>query len=372
MAIRIYHTADNHIGLTFNQYAESARKRLVDERFAALERMVTEANKRKTHFFVVAGDLFDKQTVAVRDINRTVKILSGFEGEAVLVLAGNHDHYEEAGNKLWKAFAKAAEGTSIYALTQPRTVEFEVGDERVRFYACPCPSKHGAEPMTGWVADEEKEDGVLHIGIAHGNVEGFGLDENHRYFNMTERGLKNAGVHTWLLGHIHVPAPEPGTVGLPTFFMAGTHTPDSVKCTHPGHAWYMELDVDGRCRHEQCITGGIRFMRIKRRLLETGDIECLQADCAALNPTNCVLDLQLEGRLGEEPMRGLRTWLKSLGDTFLHATIELEVTELLSPETVAKQFPEGTLQHSVLSWLLADEDHPGDAQIALDIINQIQ
>ena len=114
----------------------------------------------------------------------------------------------------------------------------------------------------------------------------------------------------------------------------------------------MELDADGRCRHEQCTTGTIHFQRIKRRLQETEDIQLLKADCGDLDASNCVLDLQLEGRLGEEPMRGLRTWLKSLGDTFLHATIELEVTELLSPETIAKQFPEGTLQHSVLSWLL--------------------
>jgi hypothetical protein len=39
MSLRILHTADSHIGLSFNQYPEATRERLIDERFASLERM---------------------------------------------------------------------------------------------------------------------------------------------------------------------------------------------------------------------------------------------------------------------------------------------------------------------------------------------
>jgi Icc-related predicted phosphoesterase len=35
----------------------------LEERFSALERLVATANQRDAHFLVVAGDLFDKQTV---------------------------------------------------------------------------------------------------------------------------------------------------------------------------------------------------------------------------------------------------------------------------------------------------------------------
>lgn len=371
MAITIYHTADNHIGRSFNHYPDAARERLTEERFAALQRMVADANHRSAHFFVVAGDLFDKQTVAVRDIKRTVKILAGFDGEAVLVLAGNHDYYEGDDNKLWKAFGQAAEGTAVLALTEPRTFDFEVGQERVRFYACPCPSKHGADSMIGWVEEEEKEEGMLHIGLAHGNVDGLGMDDDHRYFNMTVKALEEAGLHTWLLGHIHVPAPDPGTTGLPVFFMPGIHTPDSVKCTHPGHAWWIELEADGTCRHELCTTGAIRFVRMKRCMLHADDITSLQQECDGLDAPNTVLDLQLVGTLPEEDLRTLTRWLNKLPARFLHATDERDITALLSPETIAKQFVENTLQHALLTELLADTEHQGDAQVALELIDQI-
>ena len=42
MPIRIVHTADNHIGLPFKQYPSDVAKQLVEERFAALERLVAE------------------------------------------------------------------------------------------------------------------------------------------------------------------------------------------------------------------------------------------------------------------------------------------------------------------------------------------
>ena len=91
MSLRILHTADNHIGLSFNQYPEAARESLIEERFASLERMVATANERNAHFIVVAGDLFDKTTVTKAQVERTVKALVKFDGDAVLVLAGNHD-----------------------------------------------------------------------------------------------------------------------------------------------------------------------------------------------------------------------------------------------------------------------------------------
>ena len=109
MNLRILHTADNHIGISFNQYPE-VRERLVEERFEALERLVATGNEREAHFFVVAGDLFDKQSVTKGQVERAVKILAGFGGEAVLVLAGNHDFCEGADNKLGSGFGRRRRG----------------------------------------------------------------------------------------------------------------------------------------------------------------------------------------------------------------------------------------------------------------------
>jgi hypothetical protein len=372
MSLRILHTADNHIGLSFNHYPEPAKGRLIEERFASLERMVTIANERAAHFIVVAGDLFDKITVTKAQVERAVKILGKFEGEEVLVLAGNHDYSEGPDSKLWKQFRSAAEGTKVLALTEPGTKDFESDDYKIRFYACPCPGKHGKEHMIGWVGEGEKSPDTLHIGIAHGNVEGLGLDADQRYFNMADSDFRNAGLNTWLLGHIHVPAPAPGITGKPLYFMPGIHTPDSVKCTHPGHAWWIEMDADGTCRHDQLTTGVIRFVRMNPSLNHATDISTLRAKCEALDAPNTILDLQLTGRLREEEVAELNTVLDDLRPRFLNFSRDQDIDPVLDAATISKRFPEGTLPGTLLHALLEDEDHPGDANLALDIIESLQ
>lgn len=371
MGLRILHTADNHIGLSFNQYGEPARERLIEERFAALDRLVATANERKAHFFVVAGDLFDKTTVTKAQVERSVKILAKFEGEAVLVLAGNHDFCEGPDSKLWKQFRAAADGTCVLALTDSGTKDFTSDDYHVRFYACPCPSKHGKQHTIGWVADEEKPPDLLHIGIAHGNVEGLGLDADQRYFHMTDSDFRSSGLHTWLLGHIHVPAPAPGTTGKPLYFMPGIHTPDSVKCSHPGHAWWIEMEADGTCRHEQLSTGAIRFVRISTNLHHANDIRELQATCDSLDAAHTLLDLQLSGRLREEELTDLTAMLATMGPRFLNFSQERNIAAVLDAAAISKRFPEGTLPSALLHALLTDDAHPGDAHLALDIIETV-
>lgn len=371
MPLRILHTADNHIGLSFAKYPDVVRDRLLEERFTALEGLVQTANERQTHFLVVAGDLFDKQTVTKKLVERAAGVLAAFEGEHVLVLAGNHDYFEGRENKLWNWFQDASEGTNVLALLETSAKEFECDDVRVRFYACPCPSKHGKKHMIGWVTEEEKEDGVLHIGIAHGNVEGLGLDADQRYFNMNEQELRSAGVHTWLLGHIHVPAPPPGTTGRPVYFMSGIHTPDSVKCTHPGHAWWIEMSRDGTCRHERLTTGGVQFLRLQRSLENIDQVQALQAECEGFDAPNTVLDLQLTGRLKEDDTRELNRLCDSWGQEFLHFTRETDIAPVLDAAAIAMKFPEGTLPNAWLHSLLANEDYAEDAHLALEIIESL-
>lgn len=372
MPIRIYHTADNHIGISFSQYPDAVRDRLLKERFDALERMVATANTRNAHFFAVAGDLFDKLAVKAADINRTVEVLKRFEGEAVLVLAGNHDFCEGPDSKLWKTFRKAAEGTNVLALTAQGTKDFTLDEGTVRFYACPCPSKYSAEPVTGWVADEPKDEGMLHIGLAHGNVEGLGLDADQRYFNMRESDLRASGLHTWLLGHIHVPAPAPGTTGTPTYYMPGIHTPDSVKCTHAGHAWWLELEASGSIRHEQLSTGAVRFVRHRAKLAHANDLEALRQHCGTLDAAHTLLDLQLTGLLKDQELQALSTLLGELEQRFLFVSHEKDITQVLEPAAIARRFPEGTLPHALLTALVADEEHPGDANLALQLIEDLK
>ena len=371
MPLKILHTADNHIGLSFAKYPDEIRERLVEERFLALERLVETANQQSAHFIVVAGDLFDKQTVAKNLIKRTVSILAKFEGENVLVLAGNHDYYEGSDNKLWLTFKSEAEGTCVTPLLKQETKKFDLDAGNVCFYACPCPSKHSSDHMIGWTNELDKEEDRVHIGIAHGNVEGFGLDSDNRYFNMSESDFQNSGLDSWLLGHIHVPFPKSGTSGNPSFFMPGIHTPDSIKCTHPGHAWLMEISESKAFKYEQLTPGGIQFVRISDSLADSDDVEKLSLRCDGLDLKNTILNFQLEGRLDEEGKKAFKDLCTQLSAECLHFSDDSIIATVLDAAAISAKYPDGTIPNSLLLDLLNDQEHPEDAQIALEIMESI-
>jgi len=90
---------DVHLDMKFAGYS-SVQERLVEGRLDALKRCVDIANKEACDLFVVGGDLFDRVSVAKREIQRAASILGGFQGRLAAVLPGNHNHITQQPNGL--------------------------------------------------------------------------------------------------------------------------------------------------------------------------------------------------------------------------------------------------------------------------------
>jgi exonuclease SbcD len=373
MPVRIIHTADNHIGLPFKQYPADVAARLIEERFAALGRLVTVANERNAHFFVVAGDLFDSTRVKKEDIDKTAAVLRGFGGVAVIVVPGNHDHYPNSETELWKRFRRATETDArIDLLVDPVVKSYDVEGQTVHFFPCACPSKTGAEPTIGWVAEAAgRHAHGLKIGVAHGNVAGLGLDAEGRYFNMEPAALEAAGMATWLIGHIHVPFPTSPSGERSPYFMAGTHTPDSLRCRHAGSAWSIECDGDRVTRYERLAPGGIAFRRLTQELLSADDVADLVRTCDALDAASTVLDLQLSGRLSANERAQLTAEIDRLRPAFLNLTDESDVHDRIDAAQIEREYRSGGLAQRLLTALLADIDHPDAATLAHQLIEEV-
>jgi hypothetical protein len=131
------------------------------------------------------------------------------------------------------------------------------------------------------------------------------------------------------------------------------------------------MDADGTCRHEQLTTGAIRFVRMNPDLQHANDIRDLRAKCDSLDAPNAILDLQLTGRLREEEIAELNAMLGDITPAFLNFSQERSIASVLDAAAIAKRFPEGTLPSALLQTLLTDETHPGDAHLALDIIESL-
>ncbi len=373
MPIRIIHTADNHIGLPFRQYPPPVATRLIEERFLALGRLVAEANDRRAHFFVVAGDLFDSTRVRMSDIDKVATLLRGFAGVAVIVVPGNHDHFTGPETEVWKRFRTATESDArIDLLVDPVVTSYEAEGQAVHFFPCPCPSKTGSDSRIGWVAAAAAAlaDG-LRIGIAHGNVTGLGLDAEGQYFTMEPAALEAAGMATWLLGHIHVPFPPTESGERSPYFMAGAHTPDSLRCRHAGSAWFLECDGDRVARYERLAPGRISFVRIEQELVSANDVATLVRWCEAFDAGTTILDLQLTGRLSAAEKADLTAAIDRLQPGFLNLTIEAAFHDRIDAARIAARYPDGGLARRLLTSLSADPEHPDAATLAHELIEEV-
>ena len=362
-AVRILHTADNHIGLKFSNYKGSpAQEALIQERFDALQNIVDQSNSLQAHFLVVAGDLFDDLKVTQKDIKTVVGILKKSMAE-VIVLPGNHDYYDGEDNKLWRVFSELIENSKIQLLHEPAVFQTLADEQPVYFYPAPCGSKHHEGHVIGWVGNTPKPADGLHIGLAHGNVEGMGVDDADRYFNMTESDLKGAGVDFWLLGHIHVPYPPTTAVGNPLYFMPATHTPESVKRKIPGFAWFIEVNEQKQLRYEQITTGNLRFSRQILSFGRTYTLSDFQQQELGWRNAQLILDLKLSGSLSQEELSELQTQIKSLSDHYLYIDCDNQVGVAVDTAFIQNTFAEGT---SAYQWLTAISEEP-DSDLALQL-----
>ena len=189
--LKILASADYHLGMKFAGYPD-VQEELAEARFFTLERLIATANEQGCALFLIAGDLFDRVTVSARDVKRASGILSRFQGQLVAVLPGNHDFYTGVSSALWSRFSEEA-GDRILLLSKPKVYDLDHYDLNIHLHAGPCDSKHSQINAISWLreqntsSDSVQAEDVLHIGTAHGSIEGISPDAQGLYFPMKRR-----------------------------------------------------------------------------------------------------------------------------------------------------------------------------------------
>jgi exonuclease SbcD len=371
MPLRILHTSDIHLGMKFASYDGEVQQKLVEARFESLSRIVAAANEHRCDLLVVAGDLFDRVTVAKRDGVRAAATFGEFEGAATIILPGNHDYVSPDKSDLWHTFKEASQG-NVLVTDEARPYPLVNFDIDATIYPGPCTAKHSAENAIGWIAEAERSADVTHhIGLAHGSVEGFSPDFDGRYYPMTIREMEALGLDIWLLGHTHLPypqAPGPGD----NIFLAGTPEPDGFDCTHPGSVWVHTLGDDA-VQSQQVSTGQYRFEHATAAVSTDANLKQLEVSYAVENSKNLLLKLKLEGRLPPE----LYERLGSLEAAVAASVFELRwddsaVTRQITVADIDETYTEGSFPHRLLRSLAQSDENFEALQKAHEIIEELR
>ncbi|MBW1715315.1 MAG: DNA repair exonuclease [Deltaproteobacteria bacterium] len=368
--MRIFLTSDVHLGMKFAGYP-GVQEGLVEARFNALKRCVDIANEEACDLLVVGGDLFDRVSVAKRDIQHASNILSEFQGRLVAVLPGNHDYITRRPDGLWAVFKGYADN-HVLVLEEKQIYPLKPLDLDANLYAAPCDAKHSSENYIGWAKDVEKDEDVLfHIGVAHGSLEGLSPDFNKDYYPMTETELLQCGLDVWLMGHTHIPYPsKPGPKSK--VFYPGTPEPDGFDCSHEGKALLLEISEEKKIKATFISTGSYRFVHEEAEVSSQKDFKGIRDKYAGPAHKNTLLKLNLKGSLPEDDYKELQVIQMELEKNLCFLQLDSsEVTIKITPELIEKEFTEHSFPYRLLKNLVQEDDFEA-LQIAYELIRETQ
>lgn len=170
---RILHTADWQIGRQYNRFAADDAVELAAARFSTVERIAELATKEQVDVVLVAGDVFDAQTVSDKTIRRLFNAMQGFTGPWIM-LPGNHD--AALAESVWIRAARiGAIPANVHVLLEPRA--YPLIDLGLVVLAAPLTQRQTYNDLTEWFDSAETDPALLRVGIAHGSVQGVLPDE---------------------------------------------------------------------------------------------------------------------------------------------------------------------------------------------------
>lgn len=375
MSVKIFHTADLHIGMKFNNYPEPVKGFLQQARVEVLEKMVAMANEENCSLFVVSGDLFHNiKGIDKKTVSRVASVLGAFQGECVLVLPGNHD-YDNNMIDLWTSFNKLA-GKKILFLNQERPYSLEEYGLDAVVYPAPCHSKHSDINNLGWLKEQPIEEMLhqdkLHIGIAHGSLEGISPDLEINYFPMSLAELDDIPANVWLLGHTHISYPDKDSVAEWKVFFPGTPEPDGLDCRHSGNAWIINIDEGKAVRAERVTVGIYRFFDEIYPISDKEDLEAIIVELTNDVPETTVARIHLKGRVDEEVFDYRYEVYRAIEDAIAYLIVDdSDLGIRITKEKIFKEFSQGSFPQQFLAALAEEEDEDA-LQIGYELVMEVR
>lgn len=285
MALKLLHSADWQIGRIYSQFEPDDAAALFEARFSAIERLATLAIEHSVDAVLVAGDVFDAQTVSDKTIRRLFNAMMGYPG-AWVMLPGNHD--AALAESVWtRAHRLGVIPPNVVTCLEPSV---RIVGERFAVLPAPLTQRHTYGDLTEWFSSASTPGGLHRIGLAHGCVQGVLPDDVDSANPIAVNRAATAGLDYLALGDWH----GSKRIDERTWY-AGTPETDRFRANDSGLALLVDIAAPGAAPEVQTLqTGRYRWQQIEHRLAVLSDLdETLKA--LAETGSDDVLQIRVSG-----------------------------------------------------------------------------
>ncbi|WP_404367345.1 exonuclease SbcCD subunit D [Marinobacter sp.] len=285
---RFLHTADWQMGRHYSRFENEDATALAEARFSTIERLAALASEQACDAVLVAGDVFDAQTVSDRTIRRVFNAMAGFAGPWVL-LPGNHD--AALAESVWSR-ARRLGAVPANAWLALEAGALELPEQGLAILSAPLTQRHTYEDLTAAFDQPETTPGLLRIGLAHGSVQGILAEEIDATNPIAPDRTERARLDYLALGDWH----GVKQINARTWY-SGTPEPERFRNNEAGFALVVDITAPGSepqiARHR---TGQYDWRQWRETLSVETDLDQLIQRLNEL-PAPAVLDIRLDGEI---------------------------------------------------------------------------
>jgi DNA repair exonuclease SbcCD nuclease subunit len=317
MQFTFVHTADWQIGKRFGAFPAEKAAVLREERLRAVDRVAEAGRAAGATAVLVAGDVFDSETVSEALTGTLLARLKAHPKLAWHLLPGNHDPARAGG--VWEAIVAAGLPANVIVHAEPRAAELAPG---VMLLPAPLTAKSTSRDPTEWMDAVETPAGTLRIGLAHGSVQGFG-SEGEANVPLDPARAKSAQLSYLALGDWH------GTTAISErVWYAGTPEPDSFPDNEPGHALIVTIEGARAPKVERVATAHFTWARRRQTVESAKALDAIEAEFARLGSaaSRWLINLKLDGQVTLAERAAIEARLSQLATQVFF--LEADLTEL--------------------------------------------
>jgi DNA repair exonuclease SbcCD nuclease subunit len=327
--MRFVHTADWQLGMTryfLNGEAQPRYSAARRDVVAGLGALATDAG---AEFVVVAGDVFEHNQLAPKDVSQSLEAMRRI-GVPVYLLPGNHDPLD-ASSVYTSPLFTAERPDNVTVLATPGVHEVRPG---LQLVAAPWTSKAPCADPVAAVLDDLPADGVARIVVGHGGIDVFVPDKDRPSLirlAALEAAIARGAVHYVALGDKHSRM-QVGSSGRVWYSGSPEVTNYDDIESDPGHVLVVDLDENDPT-HSARVTphkvGRWRFVTLRRSVDSSRDVADLDINLDLMpDKERTVVRIGLTGSLSVTDKAALDTCLDKYARLFAALSLWEKQTDI--------------------------------------------
>jgi exonuclease SbcD len=329
---KLIHTADIHLGVKLSGLGKAGDKVRAAAK-QSLSDMITAAVDEKVDAFLIAGDLFESNSVSYSLMKFALSEIERLGDIPCLILPGTHDCLEPG--SIYLTLEDSDRPDNLYIFDDPDNPVIEIEKLNVKFYGAPNVSARSRSNPIKAVRPDDSD--LKHVLLAHGSymIPGKTQDDDHP-FSLDD--IDNSGFDYIALGHWH------SYFELPTKNTKAAYcgAPETIAFDQTGAGHYAIVTLDDNVTLEKRKVGRTSWNEIELSAENFRYTIEIERELQKYIGVNNIIRAKLTGLASAENIVSIDEIIKNNAEKFLHLSI-VDATETVPGNLREMKIPPTTI-----------------------------